>query len=80
MRLAEAKREVHMRFGVIADGVSARGDLADKFGAGPGELAYQEKCGVHVLLFEKSQQPRRDGGIRPVVERQRNLPAIRRAA
>ena len=35
-----------MRFGVIADGVSARGNLADQFGAGPSELAYQEKRGA----------------------------------
>ena len=78
--LGRGQREVQMRFGVIADRVSARGDFADKFGAGPGELAYQEKRGVHVLLFEKRQQPWRNGGIGPVVECQRNLPAIWRAA
>ena len=69
-----------MRFGVIADGVSARGDLADKFGAGPSELAHQKKRGAHISAFEKSEQPRRDGGIGPVVECQRDLRAKRRAA
>jgi len=62
-----------MRFCVIADSVSARGDVADKFGTDPRELAYEEKCGARVSLFEKSQQPRRDGGIGPVVKRQRDL-------
>jgi len=74
------QREVGVRFAVISDGVPASGDLADKFGARASELAHQKKCGAHISAFQKRQQARRDGGVWPVVEGQRDLRAKRRAA
>lgn len=48
--------QIRMRFGVIADGVAAGGDLAHEARAFAGECANEEECCVRVVAIEKVEK------------------------
>jgi hypothetical protein len=68
LRLSKPEK-IRVRFGVIANGMPARGNLSDELRTLPHKSANQEKCGVRVVSFEQIQELRGDGRIRPVVKR-----------
>jgi hypothetical protein len=61
--------KIRVRFGVIPDGVPARGNLSNKIRTFPHKSANQEKCRACVMLLEKIQKLWSDGRIRPIVKR-----------
>lgn len=66
-----------MRFGVVADDVSVRRDVADKFRADPRELSHEKESGANLSPFEKREQLRSEGWVGAVVESQSDLRAER---
>ncbi len=63
---------------MIAESVPASRDLAYELGTRARESSHQKKSRSHRVPFEKCQQLRSNGRIRPVVKRQRNLTASAR--
>ena len=66
-----------MRFGVIADAVSAIGNLTHQLRASAGELAHEEKTRGSPVAFQEAQKLRRVRRIWSVIESERDLGRFR---
>src|SRR5260370_29400870 len=62
---------------MIADVVSAIGDLAYQFRISPGEASHQEKCCGRMVPFQQLQEFWRERRVWPVIEGERDLIGIR---
>lgn len=71
-----AKHQAAMRIRVIADRMAALGDFPRQVRKRADVLARQEKCRANVVPRQQIEQRWRDGGIRPVVKRERHCGGI----
>src|SRR5580700_2103195 len=61
---------------MVADAVSAIGDLTHQFGTSTGKTAHKEKCRGYPVAFQKTEELRRVRRIRPIIEGERDLRGI----
>jgi hypothetical protein len=65
---------------VVADAVPPGRHFASQRGTLPNELADHEEGGAHAMAVKQVEELRGDGGIRAIVEGERELAGRRRAA
>lgn len=68
-----------MRVGMIADDVASRGHFAREFGKSADVFSGEKKCAASVVAFEQIEQRGSDGGIRAIVEGERESGRISRS-
>ena len=61
---------------MVADAVSAIGDLTHQFGTSTGKTAHKEKCRGYPVAFQKTEELRCARWIRPIIEGERDLRGI----
>jgi hypothetical protein len=70
------RKRVPVRLGMVFDRVTARHDLADERRITAGALADAEKGCANAVVIKQVEHPRRDNGVRTVIDRQRDAVSV----